>query len=104
MLVGIGLFFICVGIIGVMRLPDVYCRIHAAGKVATLGIVGLLAGTAFLMPETTPKVIMLALFLVIASPVAAHAIAAAAYRQGVPMVVPQRDDLASRVRGAEKPQ
>jgi multicomponent Na+:H+ antiporter subunit G len=80
-----GLFFSVVGIIGLIRFPDVYCRIHASGKVATLGLVGLLAASAIAMPETALKALALALFVVITSPVASHAIASAAYRTGVPM-------------------
>jgi multicomponent Na+:H+ antiporter subunit G len=90
-----GVFFSIVGVVGIVRLPDVYSRIHASGKVATLGIIGLLAATAFLMPGTTWKVVTLALFLVNATPVAAHAIAAAAHRQGVPRLQVIRDDLAA---------
>lgn len=96
LLVAFGVFFSVVGVVGIMRLPDVYCRIHASGKVATLGIVGLLAGTAVLMPETTLRAAALALFLVITSPVASQAIAAAAHRQGAPRVGAVRDDLAAR--------
>jgi multicomponent Na+:H+ antiporter subunit G len=80
-----GLFFSLVGIVGLVRFPDVYCRIHASGKVATLGLVGLLATSALLLPETALKALALALFVVITSPVASHAIASAAYRQGVPV-------------------
>jgi multicomponent Na+:H+ antiporter subunit G len=94
LLVGAGVFFSLVGIIGMVRLPDVYSRIHASGKVATLGLVGLLAGGAVLMPSITFKVIVLALFLVISTPVASHAIASAACRQGVVRVNTVRDDLA----------
>ena len=61
----IGLFFSLVGIIGLIRFPDVYCRIHASGKVATLGLVGLLATSALLMPETALKAVALALFVII---------------------------------------
>lgn len=96
LLIAAGVFFSAVGVLGMMRLPDVYCRIHASGKVATLGIVGLLAGTAVLMPETTLRAAALALFLVIATPVASQAIAAAAHRQGVPRAGAVRDDLAAR--------
>ncbi|MDX2141187.1 MAG: monovalent cation/H(+) antiporter subunit G [Chloroflexota bacterium] len=80
-----GLFFSVVGIIGLIRFPDVYCRIHASGKVATLGLVGLLVASAIAIPETALKALALALFVVITSPVASHAIASAAYRTGVPM-------------------
>ena len=37
-----GLFFMLVGAVGVVRLPDVYCRSHASSKCVTLGIIGLL--------------------------------------------------------------
>lgn len=85
-----GLFFCAVGVLGIMRFPDVYTRIHASGKVSSLGIIGILAGTAFLMPETALEVIVLGIFLLVAAPVASHAIALAAYRQGVPT---DRDQL-----------
>lgn len=81
-----GLFFSIVGILGLIRFPDVYCRIHASGKVATLGLVGLLAASALALPETALKALALALFVVITSPVASHAIASAAYRTGAPAV------------------
>ncbi len=93
-----GLFFSVVGIVGLMRMPDVFCRLHASGKVSTLGLVGLLAGTALLMPETALKALALALFMLITAPVASHAIAAAAYRN-LPPVVLERDDLAVRQEG-----
>lgn len=94
--IGLGVFFSSVGVIGLIRLPDVYSRSHASGKVAILGIFGLLAGSAFLFPGTTLKVIGLGVFLLIATPVASHAIAAAAYRSGVPLIQTKRDDLAAR--------
>lgn len=93
---GMGVFFSVVGIIGMIRMPDVYCRVHASGKVSTLGILGFLAGASLLMPEVTLKALALAVFLVITAPVASHVIAAAAHRQGVPRVNVVRDDLGYR--------
>lgn len=90
----IGVFFSIVGIVGLIRLPDVYTRLHASGKVGTLGLIGILVGTALLMPDTALKVLALAIFVVITFPVASHAVAAAAHRHGVPMVDAHRDDLA----------
>jgi multicomponent Na+:H+ antiporter subunit G len=94
--IALGVFFSTVGVVGIVRLPDVYSRIHASGKVATLGIFGLLIGTALLLPETTFKLFGLGLFLLITSPVASHAIASAAYRAGVPLARTGRDDLAAK--------
>ena len=92
-----GVFFCVVGVVGMIRLPDVYSRIHASGKVSALGSVGLLIGAAFLMPSVAPKLLVFTLFLVITSPVASHAIATAAYRQDVPHATMIRNDLNGRV-------
>ncbi len=92
----IGVVFCALGVVGLIRLPDVYCRLHASGKVATLGICGLLVGASLLLPAISLKALALAIFVVISSPVASHAIALAAYRQSVPMINPVRDDLAAR--------
>ncbi len=96
-----GLFFCAVGVLGIVRFPDVYARIHASGKVSSLGIIGILVGTAFLMPETALEVIVLGIFLIVSSPVASHAIALAAHRQGVPRANAVRDDLADLESGPE---
>ena len=42
--VGFGLFFTVVGAIGVLRMPDVYSRLHAAGMTDTMGAGFLLIG------------------------------------------------------------
>ena len=76
-----GLFFCAVGVFGVIRLPDTLTRLHASGKVATLGVFGLLLGAALLMPSTTLRLLTLGLFVLLTSPVATHAIAASVYRR-----------------------
>lgn len=76
-----GLCFCAVGVIGVMRMPDIYTRLHASGKVATLGLFGILVGTAFLVPESTLKLLSLGLFVLITSPLTTHVIAASEYRR-----------------------
>lgn len=96
-----GFFFCTVGVLGIVRFPDVYTRIHASGKVSSLGVTGILIGTAFFMPDTALELIVLGIFLVISSPVASHAIALAAYRQGVPRAGIIRDDLADRKSSIE---
>lgn len=89
-----GLFFCVIGTIGLLRFPDVYSRIHASGKVSTLGLIGLIAAAALLVPSATLKLLVLTGFLLITAPVAAHTVANAAYRSGVRMVKSGRDDLA----------
>lgn len=80
-----GIGFCVVGVVGIIRMPDVYCRLHASGKVATVGLCGLLVGAALIMPSAGLKLLTLAIFAVLTLPVSTHAIAAAAFRHGVPM-------------------
>jgi multicomponent Na+:H+ antiporter subunit G len=86
-----GVAFCVVGVIGIVRLPDLYTRLHASGKVSTLGLAGLSLGAALLMPSGALKLVALALFAVLTMPVASHAIAAAAHRHGVPMLRVRRE-------------
>lgn len=72
-----GLFFFVVGVLGIVRLPDVYSRLHASSKVATMGLLGLLFGVGLVIPVVTPRLVVLGLFVAIGSPVTSHAIAKA---------------------------
>jgi len=84
-LISIGLFFDFVGCLGLVRLPDVYNRLQAATKCITLGTCSILFGT-FLMSGFTAigiKALLCAVFLILTSPVSAHALARAAYKSGV---------------------
>ncbi|MCY3574605.1 MAG: monovalent cation/H(+) antiporter subunit G [Chloroflexi bacterium] len=76
-----GVFFCAVGVIGVIRMPDTLSRLHASGKVAILGLFGLLIGAALLVPATALRLLVLGLFVLLTSPVATHAIAAAVHRR-----------------------
>ncbi len=89
-----GVFFCVVGVVGLIRMPDLYCRLHASGKVSTVGLAGLLLGAAILMPSAALKLLALAIFAILTLPVGTHAIAAAAYRHGNYKAKFVRDDLA----------
>lgn len=93
-LLWVGVVFCALGVLGLMRMPDVYARLHAAGKVSTVGLIGISLGAAILMPSLTLKVLALIVFLVVTLPVSSHVIALAAHRRGVRMKDPVRDDLA----------
>jgi len=92
----IGTFFSLVGIIGLVRLPDVYARMHATGKVSTFGVVLLTVAAVFVTPLAWSKALLLIALLILAGPVVSHAISSAAYRLGLPMKQALRDDLASQ--------
>jgi multicomponent Na+:H+ antiporter subunit G len=80
-----GTFFGLVATVGIIRLPDLYSRLHAASKSDTLGSVLALAGTAAVLGISTEsmKILFLLLFLFLTSPTAAHAIARAGKEQEV---------------------
>jgi len=79
----IGVLFMLISAIGVLRLPDVLARMHAVGKAATLGISALLlsAGLFFQDGELWRMLALIALFFITA-PIATTAMARAAYRTG----------------------
>lgn len=97
-----GVFFIVVSSIGLVRLPDLYTRVHAAGKAGTLGIVGVLLGVgiyygAGLNLSAVLRVVALIAFFFLTAPVAAHMLDRAAFLTGVPpMEGTQPNELAGR--------
>ena len=89
-----GLFFMLVGTLGVLRLPDVYTRLHAAGMTDTMGAGLLILGMALqtvqgiLHGETSwwfvlVRLILIYLFLLFTSPIATHALARAGLAGGL---------------------
>jgi multicomponent Na+:H+ antiporter subunit G len=80
-----GVFFGFVAAVGVIRLPDLYTRAHAASKSDTLGAVLSLAAVALVFgaDTATVKAVFLVVFMFLTNPTAAHAIARAAYDQGI---------------------
>lgn len=80
-----GIFFVLAGTLGVLRLPDFYTRLHAAGITDTLGaeliIFGLIIQSGFTLLSL--KLLLVAFFLFMTSPTATHAVAHAAYKAGL---------------------
>ena len=84
-LIIIGVLFNIFGCIGLVRFPDVYNRLQAATKCVTLGTVMLLVGVAVVagIGPTAGKAVICAVFILITSPTAAHAIAKGSHASGV---------------------
>jgi multicomponent Na+:H+ antiporter subunit G len=99
LVIWIGVLFSVVGIVGLYRFPDVFSRLHAAGKVATLGIAFLTIGAILFQPALLLKGIVLIAFLTLTSPVSTHVIAIAAHRNFKRIQVGERDDLADARQG-----
>jgi multicomponent Na+:H+ antiporter subunit G len=84
-LIIIGILFDIFGCIGLVRFPDVYNRLQASTKCVTLGTILLLVGVALAsgIGPTASRAIICAVFILITSPTAAHAIAKGSYASGV---------------------
>jgi multicomponent Na+:H+ antiporter subunit G len=82
----VGVFFMFVSALGVLRLKDFYMRAHAPTKAATLGLFFLLIAVALNVREPTviTKAVLALLFIGATAPVGAHLLARAAYRNGIP--------------------
>jgi len=86
-----GLFFLFVGTFGLLRLPDVYNRLHATTKCDTLGA-GLVLLSLALQSSLAVGVRLglLIIFILITNPTAAHVIARAAYKTGIHPIISGR--------------
>jgi len=95
-----GLFFFTGGAVGILRFPDFYSRLHPAGKLDTLGLLlAMLALALFNLHQfnlgtllTSLKIILIVVFVFLASPTATHAIVDAGVRA----------DLAPWTKGEER--
>ena len=81
-----GLFFMLVGGVGVLRLPDAYHRLHAASKCSTLGLLGLVLAAMLHIGTlaVVTKSIAVIVFAFVAVPVGSHILAKAAHRDHAP--------------------
>lgn len=94
-LIAAGSFFIVVGALGLIRMPDVFSRMHAAGMIDTMGATLLFSGMALTagLSLVTLKLLVLWLLFIFVSPVVGHALARAALYGGVRPYLKREDDL-----------
>jgi multicomponent Na+:H+ antiporter subunit G len=85
----LGSFLILSGGIGVLRFPDFYTRMHAAGITETLATAFILIGLMLLAGWSLvlAKLVMILLFVLLTSPTASHALAKAAQHGKLPPVL-----------------
>lgn len=85
-LIAVGVFVTGLSVYGVVRMRGLYARLHAASKASVMGTVAILAASIGMRDGAMiGRAIVIAAFLLLTAPIAAHAIANAAYRreQGV---------------------
>ena len=75
-LLWLGIAFLAIGSLGILSLPDIYCRLHASGKCDTLGIFLAIAGISISLQSWTEflKIIIILVFVSIANPTSTHLI------------------------------
>lgn len=97
-LIGAGSVFVVIGAVGMVRMPDVYTRMHASSVIESLGagplIVGLMLQSGW--DINTLKLLFVLLLILFMGPVVSHALAQAALHEGVE---PQlKEDRRGRLR------
>jgi len=82
----IGTFFIFIGSLGVLRLPDFFCRAHSLTKSMTLGITLILLSSLFYI-GIGPfgfKIFVILVFQYVTIPISGHIIGYIAFRKNIP--------------------
>ena len=81
----IGIFFILTGSIGMLRLPDVFARIHAAGMIDTAGSAFIILGMILQsgLSLITAKLVFIGIFIFFTSPITGHVTANLARKKGL---------------------
>ena len=89
-LVILGVLIMTVGVYGAIRMPDPYTKLHAMSKAVFLGVVSLCLSSAITSdPQIILRVTLIALFLIVTTPISAFVIARAAYLREEPMRAPE---------------
>ena len=98
-----GASFVLLAAIGIVRLPDLYIRMHAATKTSTLGAGSLFLAVAVYFGELgiVTRALLVIAFIFLTIPVSAHMIARAAYFIGEPL---WEGTIVDELRGAYNPE
>lgn len=73
----LGVFAFLVSAIGLIRMPDVFTRLHIATKTTTIGTIMVIIGAIFTEPSWAFKLTLLAIFILITNPLSSSVIARA---------------------------
>ena len=92
---GIGIFFILTGSLGLLKLPDVFSRIHSAGMIDTAGAGFIILGMIFQsgISLATAKLVFISIFIFFSSPVSSHIISNLARKKGIEPLGKKRGKL-----------
>jgi multicomponent Na+:H+ antiporter subunit G len=92
-LVIFGSVIITIGVYGVLRMPDIYTKLHAASKSVFLGVNSFAVASLVTGDQAiVTRVLLIGAVLVLTTPVASHVIGRAAYLEHLPMTTPDSID------------
>ena len=103
-LMGTGAAFAVVTVLGLLRFPDVYTRIHASAVVLTISAVLMTMGTAVYIWEffLSAKIVLIGIFFLFSNPMATHAIARASYKREIALPEEYEIDAYSNYLGRDE--
>ncbi len=81
----IGSIFYVISSLGLIRMPDIYNRMQAATKTATLASLGVMIGVGLFDQQYLLKTITITGFLFFTNPISAHALMRAAHKSNIPL-------------------
>ena len=82
MFIFFGVIAFLISAIGLVRMPDIYTRMHAGTKTTTVGIVLVVVGAICMEPTWAWKLILLAVFILLTNPLSSSVIARASHTDG----------------------
>ncbi|HPX70472.1 MAG TPA: monovalent cation/H(+) antiporter subunit G [Bacillota bacterium] len=88
-LMAFSVFFAFAGVVGMLRMPDAFCRMQSSTNIATFGVLGVIIGgilySVFFLNNSgfAIKLAALGVFYIVTNPISGHAIARAGYHHGV---------------------
>jgi len=95
----IGSIFVFVGSFGLVRLQDLYCRLHAPTKATTVGLGALLIGSVLYFSSYTGGIslheVLVSVFLFLTAPASAHMLARAGLHKQVDTITRAPEDVAA---------
>ncbi|MBW3632905.1 MAG: monovalent cation/H(+) antiporter subunit G [Chloroflexi bacterium] len=101
-LVVLGVTIMTIGVYGVIRMPDLYTQLHAASKSVFVGVVSLcFASIVTGDVAIVARVFLIAVLLLLTTPVSAHVIARGAYLEGQRMETPGAIDESGQHRASD---
>ena len=91
--ISLGSLAFLVSAIGLIRMPDIYTRMHVATKSTTIGTILVIVGIIIIQPSWAFKLILLAIFILLTNPLSSSVIARATHIDGATLEHDELKDL-----------